>query len=479
MRAGSVPVAFLVAAAAAAVAAAAPSDEVADALDAIRQLRLNGDVQSADKAAADLVAKHPESIDAHVAFQDAELAVGHDKDVLDVYRKAAAAPDANADAHCLCARLLRGAPAVSEFRAALKADPHHFWAMCGLGMELTRTRAFGEARSTLEDAAKEQPKSAVPVNALGRVEEAKGRALEAEKLYRAALELDPTMTIARVNLGVLLAGMGKKDDAVKMLEDAATRAPKDPTPLIGLGMAYLGAKDPTSAVSAFRRASDIDSDDVTALALLGSAYIDLAQLDSADEVLQSALKKAPRSVTANVDLAYVRTLQGKYDDASKYATQAVALDDSSAEAHYVLGLVLDHQVQGKKAEAEFRRAQKLDADNPAYVRATAALAVSSGDWGTAISEYQKAVRMTGGSADSLMDLAAAYTGAKQHSSAASTYDQVVAAEPGRLPAWLQLGIVCARDLKDGKRAVKAFKEYVRRGGTDPRVAGWIAQLSTK
>jgi hypothetical protein len=89
------------------------------------------------------------------------------------------------------------------------------------------------------------------------------------------------------------------------------------------------------------------------------------------------------------------------------------------------------------------------------------------------------VKLTGSSGDSLMDLAAAYTGAKQHSSAAATYDQVVAAEPTRLPAWLQLGIVAARDLKDAKRAVRAFKEYQKRGGTDPRVAGWIVALEGK
>src|SRR5262249_6105344 len=135
------------------------------------------------------------------------------------------------------------------------------------------------------------------------------------------------------------------------------------------------------------------------------------------------------SVATNVSLSYVRNLQGKFDEATKYATQAVSIDDSSAEAHYMLGLAYDHQAMARKAEAEFRRAQKVAPDSGAYVRANAALAVSNGDWSAAISEYTKAVKMTGGSGDALMDLGAAYTGGKQHSAAASTYDQVVAAEP--------------------------------------------------
>jgi tetratricopeptide (TPR) repeat protein len=284
------------------------------------------------------------------------------------------------------------------------------------------------------------------------------------------------MTVARVNLGTLLAAMGKKDEAVKTFEDAAKRAPRDPMPLIGLGMVHIAAKDPTTAVAALRRAANVESDDVTALNVLASAYVDLAQFDAADEALQRAVKKAPRNVGTMVSLAYVRIQQGEYDAAAKFANQAVAADDSCAEAHYMLGLVFDHQVQGKKAEAEFKRAQKLDPDNPSYLRATAALSMTQGDWSSAVSDYQKVVKLTDGSGDALMDLASAYTAAKQHSSAASTYDQVVTAEPKRIEAWLQLGIVAARDLKDERRAIRAFKEYQKHGGNDPRVSGWIQKL---
>src|SRR5438046_10025942 len=109
--------------------------------------------------------------------------------------------------------------------------------MCGLGVELVSVRGYAEARTVLEDASKLKPQSAVPVNALGRLEEARGKPADAEKRYRAAIELEPAMTLARVNLGILLVGMNKQEEALKVLKEAAAQAPKDPMPLLGLGIA--------------------------------------------------------------------------------------------------------------------------------------------------------------------------------------------------------------------------------------------------
>jgi len=145
----------------------------------------------------------------------------------------------------------------------------------------------------------------------------------------------------------------------------------------------------------------------------------------------------------------------------------------------VLGLVYDHQVQTKKADTEFRRAEKLDDDNPAYARAVAALAEGMGDWKTAVAERQKACKLAGNTVETLMELASAYVGANKGSAAANTYEQVLATEPNKLEALLQLGIVLQRDMHEFKRASKVFHDYVAKGGKDPRVPLWIIALDTK
>jgi tetratricopeptide (TPR) repeat protein len=456
-----------------------PPPDVAQALADVSKLRKGGDLEGAAKQVADLVAKHPNVLEVQLANQDVQLALGRDKETLETYRNAANAADATADAHYLCARLLRGGAAITEFRNALKVDPQHFWSMCGIAAELTRAKNYTDAKAALDDATKLRPDSAVPLNGMGRIEEARGKTAEAEKWYRAAIALDPTMTIARVNLGAVLAATARAPEAVKTLTEAAQLAPKDPTPLVGLGMAQLAAKDARAAADSFRRAAALAGDDVASLNFVATAYIDQEQYELAEEVLQRALKKAPANVTTNVSLAYVRVKKENYDEALKFATAAVQADESSGEAHYVLGLVYDHQIQSKKAEAEFRRAVKLDDDNPAFARGLGAFAEGMGDWKTAVGEFQRACKLTGNSVDSLMDLAQAYVGANRGSEAAKTYEQVLAVEPGKLEAMLQLGIVLHRDLKEFKRASKVFHDYVAKGGKDPRVPLWIAQLDAK
>ncbi len=464
--------------AAAAAARAADASDVAPALQEIAKLHASGDLDGAAKRAAELVAKHPDVLEARLADEDAKLALGRDKEVVEACRAAAKASDATADTHYLCARVLRGGAAVAEYRAALGVDPKHFWSMCGLGVELTRMKNYVDAKAALDDAAKLRPESAAPVNALGRIEEARGRKDEAEKLYRAAVALDPSLTAARVNLGMLLVATSKQDDAKKTLNEAARLAPKDPLPLLGLGMAYMAAKDMKSAVEEYRRALELASDDVVAQNLLANAYLDLDQRSMADDALQKALKKAPGSVTTQVNLAYVHVLGEDYEGAAKLAQSAVQADDLSADAHYLLGLAYDFQIQPKKADVEFRRAEKLDEENPAFAHALAAFAAGQGDWKTAVAEGQKYAKMTNNAVPALMDLAVAYVGAGKAKDAASTYDRVVAADPNNTAALLQLGIVCMRDLKEMKRASKAFHDFQGKGGKDPRVPLWIIQCDT-
>ena len=148
-------------------ARANPDDDLDAGLKSVATMREVGETVAAAAAAAELAAKHPESIEAQIVHQDLELALGHDKDLVAAYRAAATLPGATADTHFLLGRILRGAAATGEYREALKSDPAHFWAACNLAIELTRSKAITEARTLLEDAAKRRPTSAVPVTRSG------------------------------------------------------------------------------------------------------------------------------------------------------------------------------------------------------------------------------------------------------------------------------------------------------------------------
>ena len=93
--------------------------------------------------------------------------------------------------------------------------------------------------------------------------------------------------------------------------------------------------------------------------------------------------------------------------------------------------------------------------------------------------YGSAVDLSGRSAQSLIDLAFAYVGAGNARRAVECFEEVVRIDPGNLTAWMNIGLLCQEKLRDWKRAVNAYAEYLDRGGTDPRVAKWLEQAKKK
>lgn len=85
-------------------------------------------------------------------------------------------------------------------------------------------RDFEKAQSFLKKAMEIDPRKPEPFNLLGVISEMKGNVLEAQRLYRAALALDPTYRPAMSNLDRTVT-FGKRNEPIK-LEDV----PEDKEP---------------------------------------------------------------------------------------------------------------------------------------------------------------------------------------------------------------------------------------------------------
>ncbi len=468
--------ALLAATAAVSTAVAGDAQDVDPVLQTIRQLRAQGDVVEAARQAEALVASHPDHLEAHVAFQESQTALGRRDDIVRTYRDRAQADGASADDRYLYARLLAGPAAVTEFRAALAVDPDHFWSLCGLGAELLEQGRDRQAVEPLEHAARLDAASGVPVNLLGRAAEAAHDRRGAEELYRRAFELQPDLVIARVNLGVLLVGVQRRDEALKVLDEAVRRAPRLPAALIARGTALMGAGKAVDAAKDFKAATEVNAKDVVALDLLANAYLSLERFDEAEDALLKALALAPKHAPTRVFVAYLQTSRGDLDAARASVDEALRLDADLPEALYMSGLVFERGGNAKKAESEYKRAQKAAPENAVYVRALALLYESQGRWRDAVREYQRVVKLTDSAPSSLYDLALGYWGYGKHDRAADALETLLSIDGDHLDAWLNLGVLRHRHLRDKKGAIAAYREYLRRGGKDNRVQGWLREL---
>lgn len=80
----------------------------------------------------------------------------------------------------------------------------------------------------------------------------------AEEAYRQALEIDPTMVDARLNLGRLLHEAGRTVEAEGHYRSALETRPDDPTALFNLGVALQDLGRPSEAVEIYEKALEID-----------------------------------------------------------------------------------------------------------------------------------------------------------------------------------------------------------------------------
>jgi tetratricopeptide (TPR) repeat protein len=90
--------------------------------------------------------------------------------------------------------------------------------------------------------------------------------------YEKALELDPALNKARVNLAMLLAESAEVDSAKSLLEEALRIDPRDAKAYNNMGMIYYTDMDSAKAVGYFAKAIELEPDNIEAHYNLGLAF---------------------------------------------------------------------------------------------------------------------------------------------------------------------------------------------------------------
>lgn len=129
----------------------------------------------------------------------------------------------------------RTAEAEDDFQKVLMKDPNNFWAYYNLGVIDQQSGRVELAEREYRSALKINP-DFVPALYNLAIIRTPVNAVEAEDLYRHAIQVQPGSATAHLNLGFLLIHQGKKaegqaelEKAVKLDPTLATRIPVSPT----------------------------------------------------------------------------------------------------------------------------------------------------------------------------------------------------------------------------------------------------------
>jgi predicted TPR repeat methyltransferase len=231
-----------------------------------------------------------------------------------------------------------------------------------------------------------------------------GRLQDAERLYRAILQVRPDHIDANLNLEALvmqnklvaLFTEGHFTEAAALAQTMTERFPLNGFGWMMSGMLFRRMAQSADALAYAQKGAALSPNYAAAHYNLGNILVELGRLDEAEASFRQALRAKPDYTEAHnnlgcilknlhrleeAEVCYRRTLQLKPDFAEAYNNLGVILNDMGrineaeacyqralqlkpdyAEAHNNLGLSLHKLCRLTEAEANFRRALQLKPD---------------------------------------------------------------------------------------------------------------------
>src|SRR6202162_5018146 len=163
--------------------------------------------------------------------------------------------------------------------------------------------AFGLFATAPQTQPRANPAEAARLNNLGAAYMNQQLFEKGLKLFQQAAELDPKLTIARLNEGIALLNLQKIDEAKMALDAASKHDPKSPYAWYNLGLLAKNAGDAQAAVDAFKHVTEVDANDADTWYFLGASYVQTKQFSEAIDSFQNALQPNPRHASAEFGLA--------------------------------------------------------------------------------------------------------------------------------------------------------------------------------
>jgi tetratricopeptide (TPR) repeat protein len=220
--------------------------------------------------------------------------------------------------------------------------------------------------------------------ALKRTDEARGE-------YERAATLDPKMSEAFLNLGILLT---EKDPAAAVvpLRRAVDLLPAQSRPRFLLGHALERSGDIPGAVDCYEAALRLDPRDVETIIHLGNLYIGLKRYPDAETKFRAGLELQPKSPQALLGLAEALDAQKKPEAAAAFRDYLAVQPDAPGAQSRVIHLLLE-QKQYEAALTELDRADAGKSPTLDSLRSRADIQIGQKKWDDAIITLRKAIKL--------------------------------------------------------------------------------------
>lgn len=333
---------------------------------------------------------------------------------------------------------------------------------------------------------------------------------DARAEYQRSIQLNPKLSEAQLNLGILLLDR-EPAAAVAPLRKSVELLPAQSRPRILLAMALERSGDSAAAAESFEQALRLDPRDLEALLHLGNLDLHLQRPADAEPKFRSALEIDPDSSPAALGLAQSLKAQNRPEAADAYQKYlALHPEDPAAKTAYVRSLfdeqkydealaALDRATEGQppslqalKLRADIQIARKKFDDAVVALQQAVALAprdaqllgglgrtyLQKRDFPNAEKSLRAALQLEPNNLVFWKDLGSTYYLSGNCPATLSTLDLIAKAEPPSPGSWFIRGL-CYDKLKQFKPALEAYDKFLsmEQGKNSDQV--WQAQQRSK
>jgi Flp pilus assembly protein TadD len=351
---------------------------------------------------------------------------------------------------------------------------------------------FEAAITPLQKVLVDQPDFAFAHFQLAYVYTALKKSSEARAEYERTIAIDPKMTEAYVNLGMLLLDTQQNAAAVAPLRKAVELLPAQSRPRYLLAVALDRSGDRVAAAQAFDALLHLDPNDITAIDYLAWGALRAGKPAEAETRFRRALEVQPNAPEGRRGLAESLDAQKKPEAAAAYHDYLELMpNDAEARARLIHLLVeqkendaalaeLDRQDAGKKPtmeslklRADIQIGEKKWDDSIATLQQALALAPNDAqlhgglgriylqkrDFASAEKELRIALHLDSKNITYFKDLSSTFFLGGNYPAALAAMDDIAKVEQPGAGSWF-IRAVCYDKLRQPKPAIEAYQKFL-------------------
>ncbi|MDQ3037065.1 MAG: tetratricopeptide repeat protein, partial [Myxococcota bacterium] len=251
----------------------------------------------------------------------------------------------------------------------------------------------------------------------------------ARRAFEEALRTDPNAFRAAYNLGVLADREGNADQALTFYRQALRVQPDYERAAQGIVTVHVRRGQAADAVSFMEPLARRWVRNLHIQAIYGEALIHANRAQDAITAARAALRRDERFVPAMIVLIKANLRLGRTELAESILDQAIAIDASNAELHYLKGRMQQEQSQLSQALQSYRRAVELRPDFADARMALALQMLAGANYAEAVQQFEAVARLVSDVPEVHIGLGNAYRSTKQWEKAKNELDRVIAVSP--------------------------------------------------